>query len=120
MAVVAQIASNDPISQLKIDGCLICPSKWIQIPDVSEVCVQNIAKFAVEDYNLVHKESFKYKSIKCGWFMELKGEDLAYRLHIEVKDCLGRIFELNVVVSEKKTCAEKIRKLESAKLIKKN
>ena len=52
--------------------------------------------------------------------MELKGEDLAFRLHIEVKDSLGRIFELDVVVSEKKTCTEKVRKLESTKLIKKN
>ena len=52
--------------------------------------------------------------------MELKGEDLAFRLHIEVKDSLGRIFELDVVVSEKKMCTEKVRKFESAKLIKKN
>lgn len=119
MAAVVH-APNDPINQLKIDGNLLCPSKWIPIPNVSEICVQNVAKFVVEDYNLEHKESFKYKNIKCGWFMELKGEDLAFRLHIEVKDCLGRVFELDVVVSEKKVCGEKVRKLESAKLIKKH
>ncbi|XP_023530959.1 uncharacterized protein LOC111793346 [Cucurbita pepo subsp. pepo] len=96
---------------VKVCGQVPGVEKWIQIPDVSSHCVQEVAKLAVEQFNVQHGHSLKYESIHEGWFCELGQNNLKYRLHIRAIDFLQRSLLYEALVFEEKPKLERIRKL---------
>ncbi|CAK9309125.1 unnamed protein product [Citrullus colocynthis] len=75
-----------------------CSKRWIKIPDAETPCVQDMAKFAVEEFNNEHKGSLKYKRVIEGWYKELDENNIRYRLHVHVNDCLRRLLKFMAIV----------------------
>ncbi|XP_022989567.1 uncharacterized protein LOC111486626 isoform X2 [Cucurbita maxima] len=96
---------------VKVCGQVPAVEKWIKIPDVSGHCVQEVAKLAVEQFNVQHGHSLKYDSIHEGWYCELGQNNLKYRLHIRAIDFLQRSLLYEALVFEEKPKLERIRKL---------
>ncbi|XP_022927869.1 uncharacterized protein LOC111434636 isoform X1 [Cucurbita moschata] len=96
---------------VKVCGQVPAEEKWIKIPDVSGHCVQEVAKLAVEQFNVQHGHSLKYESIHEGWYCELGQNNLKYRLHIRAIDFLQRSLLYEALVFEEKPKFERIRKL---------
>ncbi|KAG6571860.1 hypothetical protein SDJN03_28588, partial [Cucurbita argyrosperma subsp. sororia] len=58
---------------------------WTSIHNVEEANVQEIAKFAVEEYNKKYKKQWKCKRIQQGWYSVMKDET-QYRFLLEQDD----------------------------------
>ncbi|XP_038887075.1 uncharacterized protein LOC120077253 [Benincasa hispida] len=91
---------------------------WIEIPNVEESCVQEVAKFAVAEYNKQADDNLVYICTTQGWYQEVNAEyGLLFDLRIKTKDCFGRVREYKALVSEDRQPNEKIRILISFKLV---
>lgn len=95
MAVVARIAPNDIVLKA-MDKSV---SNWLPIPSVWDVIVDEIAKFAVEQYNIQFGGHYTFNNVDCGWYVELSGGKFLVHLHVVVTDFLGGTLKIEVVVS---------------------
>lgn len=112
-----KIGSHDAKASANVTRRCGCMARWIKIPNVESPCVQEAAKFAVEEFNLRYQNSLKYKSTSQGWYLELNANKLKYRLHIEVIDCLQRVLKFEATLTEEKSSAGRVRKFDSLRRI---
>lgn len=90
---------------------------WVQIPDVGTHCMEEVGKFAVDQFNLEYGNNLIFKSIYEGWYWEINYDTLQYCLHLNAIDCLGRPLSYEAIVLEETTLTERIWKLISFKRI---
>ncbi|XP_038887119.1 uncharacterized protein LOC120077304 [Benincasa hispida] len=75
-----------------------CSKKWIKITDLETPCVEDNAKFAIEEFNIKHNGSLRYKKVIEGWCKELDESHIRYRLLVQANDCLRRLLEFEAIV----------------------
>ncbi|KAA0043224.1 Phloem filament protein [Cucumis melo var. makuwa] len=93
---------------------------WIEILDINQPCVQDVAKAAVAQHNEKEHDSLVYISITQGWYRELDvNYAILFNIHLITKDCFGRVREFKALVLEDKHGKDKIRTLKSFEVIKK-
>lgn len=90
-----------------------CNEKWIPIQNLDMECLQQVAKFALEEHHKKHWDNWALKGICGGWYLEIDAYSVKYRLHIEVSSRLGFLKRYEVIVFEKRVECGRIRSLES-------
>ncbi|KAG6607542.1 hypothetical protein SDJN03_00884, partial [Cucurbita argyrosperma subsp. sororia] len=61
-----------------------CHGKWVEIPNLDSPCMQEISRFAVEEYNHRYRKNLTYQFIYAAWYLEVDARSVKYRLHIQV------------------------------------
>lgn len=80
---------------------------WNQITNLEEICVQNVAKFAVDEYKIEHGDSLSYICTYYGIYYEFDIYTIYFSLHLKMADCLGRECNYEALVCEAKPPASK-------------
>ena len=94
-----------------------CHGKWVPIPHLDSPCIQEIAKFAVQEYNNRHRENLVYKHVYEAWYLEVDARSLKYRVHIQVARCCGRIEKYEAIVLERHSDCGRDKIFESFKRV---
>lgn len=83
--VLANIGQHDPILHVTKDVKGDHQSEWILIRTIEDPYVQEVAKFAVTEFDKEKMASFRYKRLLRCWIKEEMG-GIKYRLILEVKE----------------------------------
>ena len=82
--LLANIGQHDPILHVTKDVKGDPRSEWISIRTIEDPYVQEVAKFAVAEFNVDKMTTFQYKRMLRCWIKEEMG-GIKYRLVLEVK-----------------------------------
>lgn len=84
--VLANIGQRDPILHVTKDAKDGHRSEWIPIRTIEDPYVQEVAKFAVAEFDMEKMANFQYKRLLRCWIREEEMGGIKYRLILEVKD----------------------------------
>ena len=92
-----------------------CHGKWVEIPNLDSPCMQEISRFAVEEYNHRYRKNLTYQFTYAAWYLEVDARSVKYRLHIQVVRGCGRIKRYEAIVLERNSDCGREKILESFK-----
>ena len=79
--------------------------------------MQEVSKFALDDFNVKSGDSFKYDGIYDCWYMEMGQDNIKFRIHLKAKNCLSHMHHYKSYVYVKQFLSKSIKIVEYFKLI---